>query len=293
VQKLQLDSVPLIAAVVASALALLLPPQYIWVTSISGFVLLSILFSHDRENYRTLFQSLAYSGACGLGVMLLLTIFYHWLADRGEIHMTGGRIEYEWLPLTWLAATAGIGGIDRIRMMGHKDAAAHAPGTVQRGFIPQYAEPVAESAPAPRPISAPVVAPPEPVTAKRTEVAHETTQAAAAAPVTPVVAAPVEATPAPPPFAVPAPTPVASAPSPMPLPSGKETEIYIALVGEGLNLMRTVRAEHLGRDFYKIVEAMPEGETWEYGPGQVVRCKKRNLSTGKGLVAVEEAPRAS
>lgn len=57
--------------------------------------------------------------------------------------------------------------------------------------------------------------------------------------------------------------------------------------------MRTVKAEHVGRDFYKIVEAMPEGETWEFGPGQVVRCKKRNLSTGKGLVAVEEAPRAS
>ena len=80
---------------------------------------------------------------------------------------------------------------------------------------------------------------------------------------------------------------------PLPLPPGKETDIYVALVGEGLNLMRTVKAEHVGRDFYKIVEPMPEGEHWEYGPGQVVRCKKRNLSTGKGLVAVEEAPRAS
>ena len=80
---------------------------------------------------------------------------------------------------------------------------------------------------------------------------------------------------------------------PLPLPPGKETDIYVALVGEGLNLMRTVRAEHLGRDFYKIIEPMPEGETWEFATGQVVRCKKRNLSTGKGLVAVEEAPRAS
>ena len=57
--------------------------------------------------------------------------------------------------------------------------------------------------------------------------------------------------------------------------------------------MRTVRAEHVGRDFYKIVEEMPQGETWEFLPGQVVRVTKRKLSTGKGLVAVEEAPRAS
>jgi len=68
--------------------------------------------------------------------------------------------------------------------------------------------------------------------------------------------------------------------------------IYVNLIGEGLNVLRTVRAEHLGRDFYKIIETMPEGETWEYQPGQVVRCKKKNLSSGKGLVATEEAPRA-
>ena len=27
--------------------------------------------------------------------------------------------------------------------------------------------------------------------------------------------------------------------------------IYVTLVGEGLNVLRAVRAEHLGRDFYK------------------------------------------
>jgi hypothetical protein len=68
--------------------------------------------------------------------------------------------------------------------------------------------------------------------------------------------------------------------------------IYVSLIGEGLNLMRSVRAEHLGRDFYRIIDAMPEGETWEYGPGQVVRCRKQNLSSGKAMVAFEEAPRS-
>lgn len=68
--------------------------------------------------------------------------------------------------------------------------------------------------------------------------------------------------------------------------------IYVTLVGEGLNVMRSVRAEHLGRDYYRIIDTMPEGETWEYGPGQVVRCKKKNLSSGKAMVAYEEAQRS-
>ncbi len=74
---------------------------------------------------------------------------------------------------------------------------------------------------------------------------------------------------------------------------GKEAMIYVGLVGEGLNVLRAVRAENLGRDYYRIVEEMPEGETWQYGPGQVVRCKKRNLSSGKAMVAFEEAQRSS
>jgi hypothetical protein len=57
--------------------------------------------------------------------------------------------------------------------------------------------------------------------------------------------------------------------------------------------MRSVQAEHIGKDYYLIVEPRPAGEAWEFTTGQVVRCQKRNLSSGKGLVAVEEAPRAS
>lgn len=262
-QKSQMEFLALIGAVIASAAGLMLPGQYAWVTSIGGFVLLVVLFSYDGEDYRSAFQSVAFSGACGLGVMLLSVFYYRWLAGKGEIHMTGGRIETEWLPLTWLCATAGICAIDRIRMLGRGGAARQPLGTVQRGFIPQYAEPVAES-----------------------RVGPEVVAEATAAVVTPgpvITREPIvqQSVAAPPP------------PVPMPLTPSKETEIYVGLVGEGLNLMRTVRAEHVGRDFYKITEEMPEGETWEYGPGQVVRCKKRNLSTGKGLVAVEEAPRAS
>jgi hypothetical protein len=77
-----------------------------------------------------------------------------------------------------------------------------------------------------------------------------------------------------------------------PVLTGKQVNIYVNMVGEGMNVLRSVRAEHLGRDFYIIVDEMPADENWEFMPGQVVRCKKKNLSNGKGMVAYEEAPRA-
>jgi hypothetical protein len=281
-QKSQIELLALIGAVIATPFALTLPAPYAWVTSISGLVLLVALFSYDQEGQRSAFQSVAFSGACGLGVMLLSVVYYHWLADKGEVHMADGRIETLWLPLTWLCSTIAICAIDRIRMLAYKDARKRSEDQVQRGFVPKYATSETQSKPA-----AEFVAP----SAQTARGAQSVL--AASAPVAPAApAAPVQQSiPVPPQTqVVTAPPP---APVPIPLPHGKETEIYVALVGEGLNLMRTVKAEHVGRDFYKIVEEMPEGETWEFTPGQVVRCKKRNLSTGKGWVAVEEAPRAS
>ncbi len=281
-QKSQIELLALIGAVAASALALMLPVPYAWVTSISGFALLFTLFSYQGEGERSPFQSLAFSSACGLAVMLLSDIFYRRLGGNGEIHMAGDRIETVWLPVTWLGATLAIWAIDRVRL--GRAGVATRPDAVQRSFIPQYAEPVQAQ---PTTFSAPVV----PAAASQPVPAEVPTPPVAA------TTAPQGSAPAPAPLSptAPAPTPVlvkppVAAPSAPPLP---QTEIYVSLIGEGLNLMRTVRAEHLGRDFYKIIEEMPEGETWEYRPGQVVRCKKKNLSTGKGLVAFEEAPRAS
>jgi hypothetical protein len=57
--------------------------------------------------------------------------------------------------------------------------------------------------------------------------------------------------------------------------------------------LRAVKAEHLGRDFYRITEPTPPDEKWEFSTGQIVRCQKKTLSSGKAMVAVEEAPRAS
>ncbi|HXR76770.1 MAG TPA: hypothetical protein VN737_12395 [Bryobacteraceae bacterium] len=80
-------------------------------------------------------------------------------------------------------------------------------------------------------------------------------------------------------------------PAPVPAPAAytpQEATIYVALVGEGISCLRSVKAEHLSRDIYRIIDEMPEGEMWKYQPGQVVRCKKQTLSSGKVLVAVEE-----
>jgi hypothetical protein len=97
------------------------------------------------------------------------------------------------------------------------------------------------------------------------------------------------------PVAPPAPAtasaPVAPTPDVTAIPPGREAVIYLNLVGEGLNVLRTVRAENLGRDYYRIADIMPEGEQWEFTPGMVVHCRKKNLSNGKHMVAYEEAPR--
>jgi len=93
-------------------------------------------------------------------------------------------------------------------------------------------------------------------------------------------------------FATPVVQTVAAPPDLLAIPPGREAVIYLNLVGEGLNVLRTVRAENLGRDYYRIADVMPENEQWEFTPGQVVKCRKKALSNGKHMVAYEEAPRA-
>jgi 4-oxalocrotonate tautomerase len=119
-------------------------------------------------------------------------------------------------------------------------------------------------------------------------------------PVYPVVQPPVSPVFTPPP---PQPSPVAVADSPVSAPDpdappprvmiertpgAKEEEIYVDMMSGGFACLRSVMAENLGREVFRIVEEMPENEAWKYGPGSVVRVKKQKLSTGKALVAYEE-----
>jgi len=267
--KSRIDAIALFAAMIAAGLGLtLLTGPLAWLSSIAGIVLLLTIFAYDREGQRSGFQSLAFSTVCGFCLVLAAAAGLRFWAVHSQLSGPSAQLAIEsftvqWLPLTWACATVIFWAIDRARMKNREAAGGEYSREAVRRSRSMFdiggdvaAIPRAERAAEERP------SPPQPV----------------AMPVSVAQSAPA-----------PAPEPVSQARTPAP--SGKEVMIYVGLVGEGLNVMRSVRAEHVGRNYYRIVESMPEGETWEYGPGQIVRCEKKRLSSGKALVAVEEAPR--
>jgi hypothetical protein len=265
--KNEVDSTVLLLAVIAGAAALLLISSgQAWLCGAVGLILLLTLFSYDVEGARSVFQSFAFSAVCGFSLAIALvpaapTLFS--LTGPADPQFGG-----KWLPILWLASTLLFLVIDRARMSGRVVGDRPAVSGRPSLRVTQTSPPPPVHAPFP-PVAAP---PPPPPPAPEPVLVREE--------------------PPPPPTPPPvAPAPVGQ-PAPVPAPSGKETNIYVNLTGEGLNLLRSVRAEHLGRDYYRIMETMPPDERWEYPPGAVVRCRKKNLSSGKALVAYEEAPRA-
>jgi hypothetical protein len=237
--------------------------------SLAGLTLLLALFAFDQDSARTGLQSLAFALVCGLA--LLCTCSYPIKALVGSYTSLGGQDIIP--PLFWLLGSAVFWFVDRSRA-----PSGQAQHVSLSGYSQAAAAPAQTAAPQPlyetRPFTpAPLVSAPQPEPF--------------AAPAEPLYQASPAAPPPPPPVTA----ATAAAPVP-PVLSGKEVSIYVTMMGEGMNVLRSVRAEHLGRDFYIIVDEMPSDENWEYVPGQVVRCKKKNLSNGKGLVAYEEAPRA-
>jgi hypothetical protein len=264
--KSQIGSVTLLAAMMAGGVALLLIPSgLLWMTSLIGLILLLILLAYDGDERRSVFQTVAFSAVCGFCITLVSLAVYQLLLK--SVAPEFPQLTRTWLPITFICATAVMLFVDFTRMSSR--VAPHDQWNASRSplstpsFNPKPFPSVAQTAPATPP---PTVAEPP----------SETTRPAE----------PIE------PRLVRSSEPPHPAPEPVPIKPGKETSIYVNLMGEGLNMLRAVRAEHLGRDYYRITEPMPESEQWEYGPGQVVRCRKKNLSSGKALVAVEEAQRA-
>jgi hypothetical protein len=254
--------------------------------SVAGLTLLVALFAFDQDGVRTGMQSIAFALVCGLAA--LCTCFYPLNAVLPALGLSPAFLAQYFPAVFWLLGAAIFWAIDRSRAeSGQTRPVSLSAYTPPVAFQPQAApRPAYETrpfTPAPVVVSAPEPAPPpaqpEPVYATA---APESSTPASSIP----VASPLP--PAPPP---PATVSTAAAPVP-PVRSGKEVSIYVTMLGEGMNVLRAVRAEHLGRDFYMIVDEMPADENWQYVPGQVVRCKKKNLSNGKGMVAYEEAPRA-
>lgn len=294
----QIDGIGLLVAAAGAVLILRLVSQgpLDWLGSISGLALVFVLLSFDREGYRSAFESLAFAAVFGLCVTTASTAVLRALGGSlAQPAPLEGRIGSEWMPLIWVLVTIIFWPIDRARMSGRVASTAFppTPGVFRLTPPPPPPEAVRSVAQEPPPTPA---APVRISRAAFTEPTFSQPEPEAIIPSVPAPHAPVFTPPvaAPQPLSPPEPLTAPAAPPPqaVQIPSGKETTIYLNLVGEGMNMLRAVRAEHLGRDYYKIIEEMPEGETWQFGPGQVVRCKKKNLSSGKAMVAYEEAPRA-
>lgn len=262
----QIGSVSLIGATLAGALAfLLIPAGFLWIASLIGLILLLVLLAYEGSEKRSAFQIIAFSAVCGLCLMLASLAVYQLLLKG--IAPALPQLMQTWLPLTYIGATIVMLLVNFARNSAYAgtptlSGALYSPATVPTTYTPSVTPVVAEMPPS---AFAPMVAPEPPA---------------------PSYPEPVE------PHLVRNGEPIRPTPEAVPVKPGKETSIYVNLMGEGLNMLRAVRAEHLGRDYYRITEPMPESEQWEYAPGQVVRCRKKNLSSGKALVAVEEAPRA-
>ena len=72
-----------------------------------------------------------------------------------------------------------------------------------------------------------------------------------------------------------------------------DTEVYVRLLDEGVDVWRPVRATKLSNGSFRLGRPDgydPETETWEFPPHALVRCEMKTFSDGtRSLVAVAEA----
>jgi hypothetical protein len=285
--KSNLNAAALFTASVAGAVALLLVPiGLVRLSGIIGFALLLVLFSYDDDRTRSVVGSLAFSTVAALCLVIaaLPVCQFALSVPPMDPQLTG-----KWLPLIWLVGTIVIWVVDRSRVSSPMPVPTFRPDPAPAPFRPEQAQPrlvrdeprpEARYEPPAQPVAPPVVQPMTQAVTQPVAPPPPPPVVPVAQPIAPPVSHPVAPPPAPPP------------PAPIPVPAGKVASIYVNLIGEGLNVLRSVRAEQLGRDYYRIIDDMPEGEVWEFKPGMVVRCRKKNLSSGKAMVAFEEAQRA-
>ena len=68
----------------------------------------------------------------------------------------------------------------------------------------------------------------------------------------------------------------------------RPSTVFVALLDEGTAAWRPVTAEPLAHGLFRLIGPVPDGESWEFQPGEVVRCVERTFSDGScRLVAVE------
>jgi hypothetical protein len=69
----------------------------------------------------------------------------------------------------------------------------------------------------------------------------------------------------------------------------KLVQIYVALIGENINVWRPIQAEHLDGNLHRIVNQQydREIESWQFKPGEVVECEIVESSNGRILAATK------
>lgn len=279
-RKWELSATGLIAAVIIGTLGFTLGPlRFGWTPTIVSGIVLLVMVVFDRAASRTVWESIGY-GAVG-GFLVITAIMYPLYLVLPQMTASPAELlsSKPWLPLAWAVGTIAFVTIDRVRANTRPITVslAPAPAPTAASTVQEQPKPVAPAKPAvpapePVPVPRPAVVPPPAVPVS--------------SPVAAPTVTPVETVPAPP---TPRPAPT---PKPQPV-KGRPATIYLNLVGTGISCLRAVKAEHLGQDFYRIVEPVPTGESWEFQPGQIVRCRKRTLSSGKAMVAFEEAPKVT
>lgn len=72
----------------------------------------------------------------------------------------------------------------------------------------------------------------------------------------------------------------------------KPTQIYIALLNEGVDVWRAVQAEHEADNVYRILSQPYDRltESWQFEPGDVVRCEIVESHEGPILAATQNVP---
>jgi hypothetical protein len=70
-----------------------------------------------------------------------------------------------------------------------------------------------------------------------------------------------------------------------------QTEIFVSLLDEQVDVRRPVQAKHVHDDVYKITDQPydREVETWQFEPGDEVACELIDSNEGQILAAMRHA----
>jgi hypothetical protein len=71
---------------------------------------------------------------------------------------------------------------------------------------------------------------------------------------------------------------------------GRRSVVYVALLDEGADVWRPADAEMLGPALFHLAGEVPQGEVWQFQPGEVVYCQKRTFADGAQVWVAVQRP---